>query len=118
MDDEESVQQLARLMLHKVGCRVEVARDGNETVRLYEEARSSGQPFDAVILDLTIPGSMGGRETIRRLREIDPKVKAIVSSGFSTDSAMLNFRDYGFCGVVLKPYRRDDLIRVLHEVLG
>ena len=74
--------------------------------------------FDAVIMDLTIPGGMGARKTISRLLEMDPKAKAIVSSGYSNDPVMANFRDYGFAGVVPKPYRIEELSHTLKNVLA
>ena len=82
------------------------------------QARQAAKPFRAVIMDLTMPGGMGGRETMVKLREIDPEVKAIVSSGYSQDQVMANFRDFGFVGVVKKPYKPSDLGKALHEVLA
>jgi DNA-binding NarL/FixJ family response regulator len=80
-------------------------------------ARSSGRAFDFVILDLTVPGGMGGAEAIVELRKIDPEVRAIVSSGYSNDPVMAHFADYGFCAVVPKPYDCKMLVAVL-ESLG
>jgi DNA-binding NarL/FixJ family response regulator len=76
-----------------------------------------GQPFDVVIMDLTIPGGMGGKEAIKKLLEIDPKVKAIVSSGYSTDPVMADFRSYGFSGVAVKPYNIEELSEILDKVI-
>lgn len=117
MDDEEAIRELAGQMLMQLGYAVESACDGTEAIALYSKAKDTGQPFDAVIMDLTIPGGMGGKEAMRRLRELDPQIKAIVSSGYSTDPIMANFRHYGFRGVVVKPYNLDDLSTALHRVL-
>ena len=81
------------------------------------KAKEEGKPFSAVIMDLTIPGGMGGKETISELKVYDVQVKAIVSSGYSNDPVMANFKDYGFSGVVIKPYRMDELSQVLRSVI-
>ncbi len=116
MDDESHIRDLTAAVLSKLGYSVSTSMDGAEAIRLYQEAENSGRPYDAVIVDLTIPGGMGGKETVERLMEIDPNVKAIVSSGYSTDPVMSNFREYGFQGVIAKPYKIMELSAVLHEV--
>ena len=93
------------------------ARDGEEAVELYERELRRSRPFDAVILDLTVPGGMGGKDAVKRLRALDPAVKAIVSSGYCNDPVMASYRDHGFRGVIAKPYNVDDLAAVLKEVL-
>jgi len=118
MDDEEDVRSVVGELLTHVGYTSAHARDGVEAVRMFETAASAGSPFDAVILDLTIPGGMGGKETIRKLLEMSPDVKAIVSSGYSHDPVMANYAAFGFKGVVPKPYRFEELSRVLHEVIA
>ena len=117
MDDEETLRNLACQVLERVGYHVELAKDGEEAIAKYIKAMKEGEPFDAVILDLTIPGGMGGKETIGRLKEIDPKVKAMVASGYSNDPVMANFRDYGFSGVVSKPFGVNKLGRALHDMI-
>jgi PAS domain S-box-containing protein len=117
MDDEEPISLMASLLLQRIGLEVELARDGAEAVDKYKAAHAAGRRFDLVVLDLTVPGGMGGREAIGELNRIDPTVKAIVSSGYSSDPVMANFRAYGFRGVVAKPYRIDDFVRVLRDVL-
>ena len=105
-------------MLDHFGYDSDFAGDGAEAIALYEKARAAGRPYDAVILDLTVPGGMGGRETIRRLRGIDPEVRAIVASGYSNDPIMADFRNYGFSGMVSKPFTLDDLRETPSSVLG
>ncbi len=118
VDDEAPIRKFLGIMLQKFGYEAETANDGEEAIERYTAAKSGGTPFDAVIMDLTIPNGMGGCEATRRLRELDPKVKAIASSGYSLDPVMANFRDYGFCGVIPKPYRAEELNRILKEVIG
>jgi len=118
MDDEEAVRITAGRMLERLGYKVEFASDGDEAVRFYKKAKKSGGPFDAAIIDLTIPGGMGGRETIKKLLEVDPDVKAIVSSGYSSDPVMANYEEYGFSNVLVKPYLMEELSEKLHQLLG
>ncbi|MCB2183241.1 MAG: PAS domain S-box protein [Desulfobulbaceae bacterium] len=117
MDDEEIVREVAMEMLSSLGCEAEVACDGQQAIDLYKKAITDLKPFDAVIMDLTIPGGMGGKEAITKLLEIDPKIKAIVSSGYAHDPIMANFKQYGFSGVVPKPYKAHQLGKVLSSVL-
>ncbi|MGO9117208.1 MAG: PAS domain S-box protein [Desulfomonilaceae bacterium] len=117
MDDEETIRDMASEMLSLLGYEVDVARDGEEAVELYCSAKDSGKPYAAVILDLTVPGGMGGRETIRRLMEINPEIRAIVSSGYSRDPIMSNYNVHGFSGVVTKPYSAEELSRTLDLVI-
>lgn len=117
MDDEQSVRDVAGEMLRRIGYRVEFAKEGKEAIVLYSNALKSGQAFDAVILDLTVHEGMGGKETIINLLEIDPSVRAIVSSGHSSDPVVSEFRQYGFKGVVSKPYKIRDLSDMLSKVM-
>ena len=91
-----------------------MAKDGNEAIDLYRQAMSGGELFDAVIMDLTVPGGMGGLETMAVLRRIDPLVKAIISSGYTNDPVMSDYKQHGFCGFVAKPYKFDELAEVLN----
>lgn len=118
MDDEEVVRKVAGKMLQFLGYDACFARNGNEAIDMYKKAEKSGSKYKAVILDLTIPGGMGGREAIKELIKIDPDVKAIVSSGYSNDPIMCNFKDYGFSGFLLKPYKIKELGDVLKKVAG
>ena len=117
MDDEESIRILAGRILNQLGYEPESARDGVEAVMLYKKARESSRPYDAVILDLTIPGGMGGKDAINELLKIDPDVRAIVSSGYSDDPVLTNFQEYGFKAVVPKPYELRSLSKALYDVL-
>ncbi|GBE36950.1 blue-light-activated protein [bacterium BMS3Bbin07] len=117
MDDEGIVRDVAGQMLRLIGYEVEFAADGAEMLEIYKKARESGEPYDAVIMDLTVPGGMGGKDAIGKLLEICPVVKAIVSSGYSNDPIMADYRKYGFYGVVAKPYKLQQLSQVLHEAL-
>ena len=116
MDDEEMLRKLARQMLERMGYAVETVKDGVEAIALYKSQKDSGEPFDAVILDLTIKGGMGGEQTIRELLEINPDVKAIVSSGYFDDPVMSDFKKYGFMGALPKPYEKKALKEVLERL--
>ncbi|NOX79742.1 MAG: PAS domain-containing protein [Deltaproteobacteria bacterium] len=116
MDDDQDVREVAGMMLTELGYEVAFAPDGQEAVRLYRQAMKDRRPFGYVILDLTIPGGMGGEETIKKLREIDPDVKAIVSSGYSSSPIMANFKEYGFTAVAVKPYNIVELSRIFHKI--
>ncbi len=118
MDDEAMIREVAGEMLNLIGYDVEFARDGEEALKYYQAALADKKPFDAAIIDLTVPGGMGGKETIKKLLEIDPGVKAIVSSGYSNDPIMADFRQFGFSGVVVKPYRIAELLEAMNRVLN
>jgi PAS domain S-box-containing protein len=118
MDDEANIRNVAGDMLTQIGYQVEPTEDGAAAIALYTRAKESGVPFDLVIMDLTIPGGMGGKETLKKLIQIDPGIKAIVSSGYSNDPIMSNYHEYGFCGVVTKPYRIEELHQKLHTLLN
>jgi PAS domain S-box-containing protein len=117
MDDEDIVREAVSSLLQYLGYEVETAVDGAAALKMYGEARAEGRPFQVVIMDLTIPGGMGGKEAVRKLKELDPDARVIVSSGYYSDPVMANYREYGFDGVVPKPYQIEDLGRVVKEVL-
>jgi PAS domain S-box-containing protein len=118
MDDDPAISQAAGEVLQELGYRVTYASDGKEAIDQYLESMNSGDAFDLVILDLTIPGGMGGRETLERLRDSNPDVKAIVSSGYPDDPVMLHYRDYGFSEKMVKPYKIELLSGVLRQILN
>jgi len=117
MDDEDIIQEVASDMLKKMGYTAKAAGSGEEAIRSYKEALESGRAFDAVILDLTVPGGMGGKETLKALLEIDSDVKAIVSSGYSNDPVMSDYSRYGFRSALKKPYRIVEMSEALNSVL-
>ena len=116
MDDEEPVRDILQDMLEELGFQSESTENGTEAVELYRARKEEGKPFSVVILDLTIPGGVGGKEAIKSLLEIDPEVNAVVSSGYSTDPIMASYREFGFRAVLGKPYRLQDMERVFHEL--
>ena len=118
MDDDEMVRKVLSGMLSHLGYEVDFAVCGSKALEKFIKARESGRSFDVMILDLTVPGEMGGKETIEKLREIDPHVTAIVSSGYSDDPIMADFQKYGFSGVITKPYRVIELSKILQEVIN
>jgi CheY-like chemotaxis protein len=117
MDDEEALRTLLNRSLTKLGFEVQSARDGAEAIALYQEAKAAGRDFDAVLLDLTVSGGMSGAEAATKLRELNPSVKLIVSSGYSDTSVMSNFRKYGFDDVIAKPWQAAQLSDVFRRVL-
>jgi DNA-binding NtrC family response regulator len=110
MDDETSILELTSRMLGHQGYEVETALNGNAAVTLYRAATESGRPFDAVILDLTVPEGMGGFDTFKAIREFDPQVRAILSSGYSHDPVVMNYKKHGLAGLAPKPYRVNELL--------
>lgn len=117
MDDEQIILDVTLEVLKFLGYDVAFARDGEEAIRLYAGEKAAGSPFDIVILDLSIPDGMGGREAITRLIEIDPQVKAVVSSGFTNDPVVQEFRQYGFSGKLSKPYKINDMKELLESLI-
>jgi PAS domain S-box-containing protein len=118
MDDEEIIHRTIGRALKKLGYDVESAYDGNEALQAYNASLDEGQPYDVVIMDLTIPGGMGGEEAIVRFRQMDPQVRAIVSSGYSNDPVMAQYADYGFCGAIVKPIDLREMMDVVQQIIG
>ena len=117
VDDEEAIRALVEFTLSHLGCHEvhQAEESALEGVNMYREKLETGQRFDLVILDLTLPGGMGGKEALKKLIEIDPTVNAIVSSGYATDATMSRYQDFGFRGVIAKPYEAGtELGRVVH----
>ena len=118
MDDEEIVLNITGEMIRALGHDVDFANHGQSAIEKYRAALESGKPYDIVILDLTIRGGMGGRETVQRILEMDPAVIAIVSSGYSDDAVISEYYKYGFKARLSKPYRLEDLRNTLHALLN
>jgi PAS domain S-box-containing protein len=117
MDDEAYVRSVAGEILMRLGYEVVSAQDGADAVAQYAEALALGSPFDAVIVDLTVPGGMGGEETLKRLHDIDPNVRGIVASGYSNNPILANFRSFGFKGMIAKPFDVQELGEAVQKVL-
>ena len=117
MDDDVNILSTVSKTLEKIGYTVEVAKEGAVALDLYKRAMESAHPFDVVIMDLTIRDGMGGREAMRKMIQIDPEVRAIVSSGYSTDTVMANYKEHGFCGVITKPYQIEALSALLKKTI-
>jgi two-component system cell cycle sensor histidine kinase/response regulator CckA len=118
VDDEEAIRALVEFTLTRLGYEVTQAATALEGVNIYREKLEAGERFDAVILDLTLPGGMGGKEALKKLIEIDPTVNAIVSSGYATDATMSRYQDFGFRGVIAKPYEAAELGQIVHDVIA
>jgi PAS domain S-box-containing protein len=118
VDDEEAIRALVEFTLERLGYQVTQAESALEGVDIYRKKLEAGERFDAVILDLTLPGGMGGKEALKKLIEIDPTVNAIVSSGYALDATMSRYQDYGFRGVIAKPYEAAELGKIVHEVIA
>ena len=118
MDDEEMIRDVVGEMLNIMGYEAEFAKDGVEAIKKYNDAMEENRKFDIVLLDLTIPGGMGGRETMEKLLKLDPDVKGIIVSGYSTDVIISEYEKYGFKEAVLKPFRMDELSSVLKKILN
>ena len=117
MDDDGMILELTQQMLEFMGHQVVTCTDGQQALKLYQEGMAAGHPFDLVIMDLTIPGGMGGEKAVQELLRIDPRARAIVASGYSDDPVMAGYREYGFKAVVMKPYQLEDLDRAVRKTL-
>lgn len=113
MEDEELVSSIAMQMLEFIGYDSILAVDGGQAIDLYQKRYTSGTPFSGVIMDLTIPNGMGGKQTVQELLKIDSSAKVIVSSGYSDDPAMVKYDDFGFCAAISKPFNIQELTQVL-----
>lgn len=117
MDDEEAILKLAKRILNSAGHQTGVATHGEEALQYVEAAQAQGTPVDVAILDLTIPGGMGGKDAARELRRRFPECKLIVSSGYSVDEILGNYQDHGFTGLLKKPYVREELLESIQAVI-
>ncbi|MDY6903181.1 MAG: response regulator [Thermodesulfobacteriota bacterium] len=118
MDDSASLREMTVSALRQVGYESEFVPDGNKAIEVYRKARESGNGFDAVILDLTIPGGLGAKETLEQLFEVDKGVKAVVSSGYPDDEILNDYQRFGFCGAIAKPYNVTELLKLMKDLIG
>jgi CheY-like chemotaxis protein len=118
MDDDESIRRFGAALFARMGLETTLVGEGSEAVREFGAAWSAGRPYELVILDLTIPGGMGGKLAIEAIRKIDPKVPAIVSSGYSNDPVLSNFTKFGFQAMVPKPYDVKQLAATIRDLLA
>ncbi|RJQ50014.1 MAG: response regulator [Nitrospiraceae bacterium] len=118
MEDEDFIRKTVSKILTQLGYEVELAREGDEAILCYKTAQTSLSPFDIIIMDLTIRNGMGGLETMSRLLEIDPEVKVILASGHIHDPVTINYKNYGFSGVITKPFEIEQLHELLTSVLN
>lgn len=118
MDDEPEIRSILETLLSHLGFEVSLAESGGRAVELYEEGLREGRRYDLIIMDLTVPGGMGGDEAMKHILRLDPRAKAVVSSGYSSDPVMSDFAAHGFAGVAVKPYRFETLTTLLSNLLG
>jgi len=118
MDDDEHISTLTGGMLDSLGYKYDLAKSGEEAIQFYKRYLNIGRPYDVVIMDLTIIGGLGGEQTFKLLRELDPDVRAVIASGYDNDDMARQFLDLGFCGYLTKPYRVGDLGKIIRTVLG
>ncbi len=116
MDDDRFVREVFKDMLEELNCKVDVARDGESALELYKFQFKKGKPYDLVFLDLTIENGMGGKDAIRELKKVDPNVRAVVSSGYSDEDVMINYKNYDFWNVLKKPFELEDLEKIIKRV--
>ncbi len=117
MDDDEQIREMSREMISSLGHQVILVKDGEEAIHTYEKYRSQKDRIDIVIMDLTVPGGMGGKEAVQKIIKMDPQAKIIVTSGYSNDSILANYQDYGFCAAIVKPFLLTELSQALHRAL-
>jgi PAS domain S-box-containing protein len=115
LDDERSIARVLSNMLGKLGYRTEWVDDGRKVLEEYRRARDCGEPYDLLIMDMTIPGGMGGKEAMEKLREIDPAIRAVMSTGYSN---LTDYGSHGFCGILAKPYTLAELSSVMENAMA
>ncbi len=118
MDDDEMIRELVGNMLHSFGYEAVFARDGEEAVKLYLEAKEKAEPIEAIIMDLTIPGGMGGKDAVLEIHKIDPEAKVIVASGYSNDPILAEYSDYGFSAAIIKPFKLQEFREIVSRILA
>ena len=117
MDDEQIILDVTQEVLKFLDYEVMFSHEGAAAIELYKNEKAAGAPFDVVILDLSVPDGMGGKEAIVQLKAFDPEVKAIISTGYANDPAVLDFARFGFSGKLTKPYKINDLKGILEQLI-
>jgi CheY-like chemotaxis protein len=117
MDDEQVILDVTLEVLTFLGYDAAFARDGAAAIEIFSKERTGGRPFDLVILDLTVPDGMGGKEAFEKLRKADPSVKVVISSGFTEDPMMTDYAKHGLAGILAKPYRISDIKALLEKMI-
>ena len=117
VDDEQIIREVIENILNSMGCAVDCAQDGAAALELFQQSLQEGKPYDAMLLDLTIHGGMGGKEVVRHMRSIDPSVKAVVLSGYSTDPVFVDFKQHGFAAALQKPFQVDEFKSLISRLL-
>jgi len=117
VEDEELVAMVAKEMLQVFGCSVDIVEDGKDAIEKYSEKLEKNEKYDIVIMDLTIPGGMSGKDAVKEIIKIDSSAKVIVASGYSTAPIISNYEDYGFKGKLVKPFQIKELQNELTRVL-
>lgn len=117
MDDDPQVREIGKLMVESMGHDVVCVKDGKDALERYKKEKQAGRPFDLVIMDLTVPGGMGGKQAVKKLLAFAPDAKVVVASGYSNDPVMANYKKYGFAGVIPKPMILKDLEKLLNQLL-
>ena len=117
MDDEAALRNLAQAFFSAFGYDYELTEEGSAAIASFRKAREKNEPFDLVILDLTVPGGMGGRDVGSELLRLDPQLKIIVTSGYSHDEVISDYQNYGFKGRIIKPFTVKDMINEINRVL-
>jgi len=118
MDDEEIIRDVTSKMLKRLGYYVQTVSDGSQAIDLYKQSIDAGEPFDIILMDLTVPGGMGGKESVKEILKIDPMATVVVSTGYAEDPVIINYSEYGFKGIIIKPYILSKLEKVLNQVLN
>lgn len=118
MDDEEMILDVVKEMTKILGYNCDVCKDGKEAIEMYKSSIENKNPFDIIIMDLTIPGAMGGKETVLKIKEINKNAKVIVSTGYSNDPVVANYKEFGFCGYINKPFRIEDFDAVVKKLMN
>lgn len=118
MDDDDMIRDLVGNMLDSFGYGVLFARDGEEAIKLYLQAKETDEPIAAIIMDLTIPGGMGGKDAVQEILKIDPEAKVVVASGYSNDPIMAGYREYGFCAAMVKPFKLQEFREIINKILA